>query len=111
MLIEPTECESLKELDRFADAMITIRGEIQEIIDGKQSKDDNILKNAPHPLRRLLETEWDKPYSRERAAYPDPKLKLNKVRFEYFSVSKPLIRTAVLAKRRQTTRILRRPQS
>lgn len=81
MLVEPTECESLKELDRFADAMITIRGEIQEIIDGKQSKENNVLKNAPHPLRRLLESEWDKPYSRETAAYPDPKLKLNKVCF------------------------------
>ena len=58
--IEPTESEPLKELDRFCDAMITIRGEAEEIITGKQSKEDNILKNAPHSLQMLLSDKWDK---------------------------------------------------
>ncbi|KAI3630330.1 hypothetical protein MIR68_011765 [Amoeboaphelidium protococcarum] len=70
IMIEPTESESKSELDRFCDAMISIRQEIQEVADGKQPKDNNILTNAPHPLEILLKDDWTRPYSRERAAYP-----------------------------------------
>jgi glycine dehydrogenase len=76
MLIEPTESETLEELDRFCDAMIMIRQEVQEIIDGKQPGDNNVLKNAPHPAHivALSEEEWKRPYSRFKAAYPMPYL-------------------------------------
>lgn len=70
LMIEPTESESKEELDRFCDAMIEIRKEIQEIEDGKVGKEVNLLKMAPHPQQDLLREEWDRPYSRERAAYP-----------------------------------------
>ncbi|CEH17347.1 glycine dehydrogenase [Ceraceosorus bombacis] len=72
LLIEPTESESLAELDRFCDAMISIRGEIQDIADGKQGDDptNNSLKNAPHPVECLSDGEWDRPYSRQLAVYP-----------------------------------------
>ncbi|CAL1695024.1 unnamed protein product [Somion occarium] len=70
MLIEPTESESLHEIDRFCDAMIQIRKEADEIISGKQPKDNNVLKNAPHPIAVLTQAEWNKPYSREKAVYP-----------------------------------------
>ncbi|KAG8773303.1 glycine decarboxylase subunit P, partial [Serendipita sp. 397] len=69
MLIEPTESETLEELDRFCEAMIQIREEVQEVVEGKQPKDDNVLKNAPHPIRLLTE-EWNRPYSRQKAVYP-----------------------------------------
>ncbi|KAH8110663.1 glycine dehydrogenase [Phellopilus nigrolimitatus] len=77
MLIEPTESESLAELDRFCDAMIEIRREAQEVIDGVAPRENNLLKNAPHPLSviALSEEKWDRPYSRERAAYPLPWLR------------------------------------
>ncbi len=70
LMIEPTESESKAELDRFCDAMIRIRAEIQDIIDGRQPKTNNLLKNAPHTSRDVTATEWDRPYSREQAAYP-----------------------------------------
>jgi len=72
LMIEPTESETLAELDRFCDAMIGIRQEIQEIIDGRADRVDNVLKNAPHPARALLSDVWDRPYAREKAAYPTP---------------------------------------
>ncbi|THH13584.1 hypothetical protein EW146_g6657 [Bondarzewia mesenterica] len=80
MLIEPTESESLEEIDRFCDAMIEIRKEAEEIIAGKQPKDNNLLKNAPHPISvvSLSEEEWNRPYSRQRAAYPVPWLREKK---------------------------------
>ncbi|EAU92798.1 glycine dehydrogenase [Coprinopsis cinerea okayama7 len=80
MLIEPTESETLEELDRFCDAMIQIRKEAEDIITGKQPKDNNVLKNAPHPMSviALSEAEWNRPYSRETAAYPLPWLKEKK---------------------------------
>ena len=87
MLIEPTESESLQEVDRFCEAMIEIRREVQEIADGKMPKDVNLLKGAPHPVSALLKGEgeetgadggWKRPYSRERAAYPLPWLKEKK---------------------------------
>ncbi|KAL4241686.1 Glycine cleavage system P protein [Abortiporus biennis] len=72
MLIEPTESESLEEIDRFCDAMIQIRKEAEDIITGKQPKDNNLLKNAPHPISvmTLSDAEWNRPYSRHVAAYP-----------------------------------------
>jgi glycine dehydrogenase len=70
MMVEPTESESKEELDRFCDAMIAIRKEIEEIELGKVDPQDNVLKNAPHTAEALITTEWNHPYSREQAAYP-----------------------------------------
>ncbi|KAF8274146.1 glycine dehydrogenase [Lactarius quietus] len=80
MLIEPTESESLEEIDRFCDAMINIRREAEEVITGKQPRDNNVLKNAPHPMSviALPEEEWNRPYSRQKAAYPLPWLRERK---------------------------------
>ncbi|KAF4124412.1 glycine dehydrogenase [Geosmithia morbida] len=78
LMIEPTESESKEELDRFADALISIRQEIREIEEGKQPREGNVLKMAPHPQIDLIrgdgEGKWDRPYSREKAAYPLPYL-------------------------------------
>lgn len=70
LMIEPTESESLKELDRFCEAMIKIREEIREIEEGKASKDDNLLKNAPHTAKTLITDSWTHEYNRSKAAYP-----------------------------------------
>jgi glycine dehydrogenase len=70
MMIEPTESESLAEIDRFCEAMILIAGEIAEVVDGIADKKDNVLKNAPHTAEMLTAEEWKYPYSREKAAYP-----------------------------------------
>ena len=70
LMIEPTESESLAELDRFCDAMISIREEIREIEEGKADRKDNVLKNAPHTLARVTADAWSHSYSRERAAFP-----------------------------------------
>ncbi len=78
LMIEPTESESLAELDRFIEAMIKIRSEISDIESGKQPRENNVLKNAPHPMHILLKKEWDRPYSREEAAYPVPGLRKKK---------------------------------
>ncbi|KAI9281729.1 glycine dehydrogenase [Umbelopsis sp. AD052] len=78
LMIEPTESESKAELDRFCDAMISIRKEIQEVIDEKQPRGDNVLTNSPHPLSQLINDKWEKPYSREVAAYPMAYLKEKK---------------------------------
>ncbi|KAL5494716.1 GCV2 [Sanghuangporus weigelae] len=80
MLIEPTESETLAEIDRFCEAMIEIRKEAQEIADGILPRDNNLLKNAPHPISVVLlpEEKWGRPYSRERAAYPLPWLREKK---------------------------------
>jgi glycine dehydrogenase len=72
LMIEPTESESKAELDRFCDAMIAIRQEIREIEEGKQPKDNNLLKNAPHTARVMTAPEWNRPYARDRAAFPAP---------------------------------------
>ncbi|EIN13970.1 glycine dehydrogenase [Punctularia strigosozonata HHB-11173 SS5] len=76
MLIEPTESETLEEIDRFCDAMIQIRQEVDGIISGKQPRDNNVLKNAPHPASVVAvpDDEWKRPYSRVTAAYPIPYL-------------------------------------
>ena len=72
VMVEPTESESKEELDRFCDAMISIRKEIAEIESGKMDAQDNVLKNAPHTAEALMTSEWNHPYSREQAAYPAP---------------------------------------
>ena len=70
LMIEPTESESLAELDRFCDALIAIRKEIFDIENGEADKVDNVLKNAPHTAAVVTASEWSHPYSREKAAYP-----------------------------------------
>lgn len=70
MMIEPTESESKAEMDRFAAAMISIKKEIDEIAEGKADAENNVLKNAPHTEQAVISDSWDKPYSREKAAYP-----------------------------------------
>lgn len=77
-MIEPTESESLSELDRFCDALISIRHEIAAIEEGKQPQQGNVLKGAPHTAEVLLSDEWTKPYSRNQAAYPLPWVKNRK---------------------------------
>jgi len=72
LMIEPTESESKAELDRFCEAMIAIRGEIQEIVEGRVPRDNNVLKNAPHAAEVVTATQWNRPYSREQAAFPLP---------------------------------------
>ena len=72
LMIEPTESEPQEELDRFCEAMIAIRGEIQAVIDGRAHPKDNVLKNAPHTAGAATATEWQHPYSREEAVYPLP---------------------------------------
>lgn len=78
LMIEPTESEGKAELDRFCDAMISIREEIQQVIDGKLPKKDNMLNKAPHSLQTLMSDKWDRPYSREVAAFPMPYLREKK---------------------------------
>jgi glycine dehydrogenase len=70
LMVEPTESESKSELDRFCEAMISIRGEIQDIAEGRQPKDNNVLKNSPHTAEVVTATDWKHPYSREQAAFP-----------------------------------------
>ncbi|OFZ20145.1 MAG: glycine dehydrogenase (aminomethyl-transferring) [Bdellovibrionales bacterium GWB1_55_8] len=70
LMVEPTESESKRELDRFCEAMISIREEIAEIASGKADRQNNLLKNAPHTAERISRTEWTHPYGRERAAFP-----------------------------------------
>ena len=73
LMIEPTESESLDELDRFAEALISIRKEIREIEEGRVSKEKNVLKMAPHPIKDIIEGDWEgRGYDREKAAYPLP---------------------------------------
>lgn len=72
VMVEPTESESKEELDRFCDAMISIRQEVAEIESGKADSHDNVLKNAPHTAEVLIADEWNHPYSRTQAAYPAP---------------------------------------
>jgi glycine dehydrogenase len=72
IMVEPTESESKEELDRFCDAMISIRREIAAIESGKADRRNNLLKNAPHTAEALLAADWDRPYAREEAAFPAP---------------------------------------
>jgi glycine dehydrogenase len=70
LMVEPTESESKKELDRFCDAMISIKNEINEIENGEADAENNVLKNAPHTAATVTADNWDLPYSRAKAAYP-----------------------------------------
>jgi len=79
LMIEPTESESLMELDRFCDAMISIRNEINAVCNGEYPLDNNPLVNAPHTLDDVLTADWKRPYSREEASQPLPYLKQHKV--------------------------------
>jgi glycine dehydrogenase len=72
MMIEPTESEPKHELERFCDAMISIRAEIEDVVSGKIDKQNNPLKNAPHTTRQIAVEKWERPYSREQAAFPAP---------------------------------------
>jgi len=78
LMVEPTESESLQELDRFIEAMEHIYSEIMEISEGKADKEDNLLKNAPHTGKEVAGDEWKHPYSRQRAVFPLPWIGENK---------------------------------
>ncbi|SIN94711.1 aminomethyl-transferring glycine dehydrogenase [Algoriphagus halophilus] len=78
LMIEPTESETKAELDRFCDALISIRAEIKEIEEGKADRVNNVLKNAPHTANMVLVGEWDLPYTREKAVFPIDYVKENK---------------------------------
>jgi glycine dehydrogenase len=79
LMIEPTESESREELDRFCDALIAIREEIREIEEGRADRENNLLTNAPHTLQQVIADRWDRPYPRERAAYPSRAVREHKV--------------------------------
>ncbi|MCI0618964.1 aminomethyl-transferring glycine dehydrogenase subunit GcvPB, partial [bacterium] len=70
LMIEPTESETTEELDRFCDALIEIRNEVREVEEGIADKENNVLKNAPHTAALVTADDWNKPYSRQKAAYP-----------------------------------------
>jgi glycine dehydrogenase len=78
LMVEPTESEDMAELDRFCDAMIQIRAEIDEVVSGRMDKSDNVLKNAPHTAEAVSATEWSHPYTREQAVFPLPFVRANK---------------------------------
>lgn len=78
LMIEPTESESKAELDRFCDALISIRQEIAAVEHGKADRDNNVLKHAPHTADVVMSDAWDRPYSREQAAFPAPWVKDSK---------------------------------
>ena len=73
-MIEPTESENKREIDRFCEAMIAIRGEIEAIEKNIAAPDNNVLRNAPHTHKDLIEEDWDRPYTREQAFFPMPGL-------------------------------------
>ena len=78
LMIEPTESEPKAELDRFCDALIAIRAEIEDVVSGKADPKDNVLKNAPHTALAVTINDWTHPYSREQAAYPLPWVRASK---------------------------------
>jgi len=78
LMIEPTESESKAELDRFCDAMISIHGEMQAVVNGESDKANNPLKHAPHTAKVVCADTWSHPYSREMAAFPDRFTRANK---------------------------------
>ncbi len=78
LMIEPTESESKEELDRFCEAMISIREEIREVEEEKVDPENNVLKHAPHTMRMAMSDNWDRPYSREKAIFPLDYLRFNK---------------------------------
>ena len=78
LMVEPTESESLVELNRFCDVLVSIRKEIEDIEIGESDKADNTMKNAPHTAESVTANEWNHPYSREAAAYPIEEVRNNK---------------------------------
>ncbi len=78
LMVEPTESESLSELDKFCDALISIRREIEEIKNGTADKINNVLKNSPHTAQDIASDEWNHPYGREKAAFPSKYTRQNK---------------------------------
>lgn len=78
LMIEPTESEPMSEVDRFVDALLAIREEIREIESGLADREQNVLKGSPHTLTEVVADNWDRPYSRERAAFPAPGLRERK---------------------------------
>ena len=78
LMVEPTESEDKAELDRFCDAMIQIRREIEAVVSGRADRVDNVLKNAPHTAEAIAAADWSHPYSREEAAFPLPFVRANK---------------------------------
>ena len=78
LMVEPTESEDMAELDRFCDAMIQIRREIDAVVTGKADSVDNVLKNAPHTAEAIAAADWSHPYSREEAAFPLPFVRATK---------------------------------
>ncbi len=79
MMVEPTESEPKEELDRFCDALVAIRREIQAVLDGKVDPKDNVLKNAPHTAAEATSDDWSHPYSREQAVFPLPWVRAKKI--------------------------------
>ena len=94
LMIEPTESEPKAELDRFCEALIAIRREIEDVVTGKADPKDNVLKNAPHTAAAVTINDWSHPYSREQAAFPLPWVRAEQV----------------LAERRPHRQSVRRPQ-
>jgi glycine dehydrogenase len=78
LMVEPTESESKAELDRFIEAMIAIRKEIDEIAAGRTDKKDNVIKHAPHTAKSVVTSDWNRSYTREQAAFPLPWVRENK---------------------------------
>ena len=78
LMVEPTESETKSELDRFCDAMISIRAEIRAVEQGRMDRADNPLKNAPHTMVEVMASDWAHPYTREEAAFPLPYVRMNK---------------------------------
>ncbi len=78
LMVEPTESETKEELDRFCEAMISIREEIRELEEGQADPENNVLKNSPHTMRVAMAEDWDRPYTREKAIFPLDYLRFNK---------------------------------
>jgi glycine dehydrogenase len=72
LMVEPTESEPLSELDRLCEAFIAIREEIRDIMEGKVEQNNNLIVNAPHTMQVVCASEWNRPYTREQAAFPQP---------------------------------------
>ena len=78
LMIEPTESESLAELDRFCQAMVLIKNEIDQVASGQVTIDESPLRRSPHTAAELMADEWDRPYSRRQAAFPLPGMEADK---------------------------------
>jgi glycine dehydrogenase len=78
LMVEPTESEDLAELDRFCEAMIQIRQEIEDVVSGRADRADNLLTQAPHTAAAVVASDWAHPYSREAAAFPLPFVRAHK---------------------------------